>query len=268
MGTMEFWKCYPDKFLIGVRGLSLEECGAYSIVLQLIYATDNKLLDDDFEMCGSLHCNTKVWRRIKATLIEKGKIYVENGHLMNTKATSTIVNALENSAKVSELNRVKGIKSGIARKKRKELDGVVEQSVQRELVPLEGPDEVVLAVEQYNIVAQDVGGVICQKLTSARRTAVKARLKDCGGLSGWEIALAKARASPWCRGEVSDFRLSLDFLCQLKSFTCLMEGKYDDRKSKSSNRSAATFFDKLNAELDEREREGNQSDDNGVPLES
>ncbi len=121
MGTMEFWKCEPDKFLVGVRGLSLEECGAYSIILQLIYSTDNQLLDDDFEMCGSLHCNARVWKRIKEKLIAKGKIYVENGFLMNSKATSTILNVLQNSAKVSELNRLKGVKSGIARRKNKDL---------------------------------------------------------------------------------------------------------------------------------------------------
>lgn len=131
MGTMEFWKCEPDKFLVGVRGLTLEECGAYTIILQLIYSTDDQLLDDDFEMCGSLRCNVRVWHRIKKTLIDKEKIYVENGYLRNSKASSTILNAVKLSAKVSELNRIKGVKSGVARNKNKDLrEPPVEPSVE------------------------------------------------------------------------------------------------------------------------------------------
>lgn len=93
-------------------------------------------------------------------------------------------------------------------------------------------DDVTVAVAAYNDVARRLGSVICQKITPARRKSLAARLKDCGGLTGWSLALDKAQASPFLRGEKGDFRLSIDFLVQESSFTKLMEGYYDGRASR------------------------------------
>jgi hypothetical protein len=102
------------------------------------------------------------------------------------------------------------------------------------LVDLPQTDDVSRAIELYNLTAKEIGGVINQVQTKARRAAVNARLRSCGGLSGWEFALAKVRSSAFLRGEIASngrpFRLSLKFLCQEESFSRLMEGYYDDRK--------------------------------------
>lgn len=93
------------------------------------------------------------------------------------------------------------------------------------------------ALQAYNSLAEEVGWPTAQLLTPKRRSALKARLSECGGIEGWQSAMAKARASPFLRGEagrskghekwVPDF----DFFTAQSKFTALMEGKYDDRDS-------------------------------------
>jgi hypothetical protein len=98
---------------------------------------------------------------------------------------------------------------------------------------LAGPtaQEISLAVDLYNATAEQSGLPRAQKLTEKRRRALAARLRDCGGLPGWEVALDKLAASPFLTGRTDrGFRADLDFLCQERSFTKLLEGSYDDRR--------------------------------------
>jgi hypothetical protein len=86
------------------------------------------------------------------------------------------------------------------------------------------------AVRAFNAVAERIGLPRVQKITDARRKALRKRLVDVGGLDGWAAALTKLEASAFCRGVndrgwVADF----DFLMRESSFVKLMEGKYDDR---------------------------------------
>lgn len=93
-------------------------------------------------------------------------------------------------------------------------------------------DDVIEAINAYNAIADKAGLPIAQRITDKRKSAVKARLRECGGLDGWHSALAKLEASDWCcgRADRSDgWKADLDFLTQSKSFTRLMEGFYDNR---------------------------------------
>ncbi len=90
-------------------------------------------------------------------------------------------------------------------------------------------DNIHTAFRMFVDVAEKINLPVPQKLSGPRKSKLKARLKDCGGLEGWKIALTKLAASPFCRGERTDFKADLDFMLQEKSFTKLMEGSYDDR---------------------------------------
>lgn len=86
------------------------------------------------------------------------------------------------------------------------------------------------AFEAYNLAAAESGWPKAQTLSKPRKAGIAARLRECGGIEGWRIALSKAQASAHCcgqnqRGWVAD----LDFIIQAKSFTRLMEGAYDNR---------------------------------------
>ena len=86
------------------------------------------------------------------------------------------------------------------------------------------------AVSAYNLTAASVGWPKAQRLTPPRRAALRKRLEECGGLDGWESAMAKARASPFLTGDNDrGWRPDFDFFLQAKSFNKLMEGAYDQR---------------------------------------
>lgn len=97
------------------------------------------------------------------------------------------------------------------------------------------PDEVAEAFDAWNALAAETGLSKAQRLTPQRRAAIGKRLSECGGLQGWETALAKIRGSPFCNGANSNgWRADLDFILQPSSFTRLMEGRYDAKQPKPS----------------------------------
>lgn len=106
----------------------------------------------------------------------------------------------------------------------------------------EPPSEEKLAFEAWNDLAQDLSLAKAQQLTPERKSKLKARLAECGGLDGWLVAMGKIRGSPFLRGDSGDWRATLDFVLQKSSFMKLMEGAYDDRpgqKRASANRGAS-----------------------------
>ena len=94
-------------------------------------------------------------------------------------------------------------------------------------------DEIAQSVSAYNAAAERTGWPKIQKLSASRRAAIRGRLKDAGGATGWEVALSKAEASRFLRGEVNDFRMTFDWMTKAANFTKLMEGNYDDRSSQN-----------------------------------
>lgn len=101
-------------------------------------------------------------------------------------------------------------------------------------------DDLAPAVAAYNSVAEQSGWPTCQRVTPKRRAALKARIHEAGGLEGWQFAMAKARASPFLRGESgrtgehANWRPDIDFLIKPDKFTKLMEGGYDRRENNGS----------------------------------
>lgn len=92
-------------------------------------------------------------------------------------------------------------------------------------------DEISQAVTAYNAIAKRYGWPTVQKMNQSRRASLRARIKDAGGPTGWEVALAKAEASAFLRGERGNFLCNFDWLVKAANFTKLMEGNYDDRTS-------------------------------------
>jgi hypothetical protein len=111
-------------------------------------------------------------------------------------------------------------------------------------LPLGAPLPAVVPVEQdavaaYNALAERCKLPLVQRLNPQRRTKLRRRLAECGGIEGWKLALAKLEANPWMHGDNDrGWRADFDFLLQEKSFTKLMEGSYDRRPNRSGGASA------------------------------
>ena len=87
------------------------------------------------------------------------------------------------------------------------------------------------AFSVYNEYAELASWPKAAKLTSPRRSSMKARIAEAGGLDGWKAAMERAVKSPLLTGQNErGWRADLDFFLQAKSFTKLLEGSYDSRK--------------------------------------
>lgn len=286
MGTLKWYKRDPEAALSGMMVLTLEERGAYNTVLDLIYSHDNNLIDDDRFIAGWLRCDVRVWRRIKMGLVDKGKIELKDGLVTNFRATSEIDEALSRVGSVSDLNRIKGIKSGIARRKNKDLaEPTVEPKTNTtttttrikkeedtpippkaeplELIPARADDAFRLTVDRvvkaWNLLAAETKIPTVQRLSDARTKKLMARLKDIGGLEGWFTLIDKIRNSRYLCGQAGrEWCVSFDWVLIEGNLTKIMEGNYDDKQRSAAPAKPSPFADAIYPErsgFQKRERD-------------
>lgn len=141
-----------------------------------------------------------------------------------------------------------------------------------DITAIQKPDnqklEISQAFEAYNLAAQKNGWAVSQLTSKTRISHMKGRLKECGGLEGWMIALEKCEASDFLSGRKSGsrgpFKLTIDFLLSQGKFAKVMEGNYDNPKPANGtseinpeDMSIAAMFGKMAKEGDEQERSVN-----------
>ena len=85
MSGLPWYKRDPEAFIDGcVRGnLTLEEVGAYTLLIDEMYRSGAPLVDTPRHGCAYLRCDPRVWLRVRASLIRKGKIYATAGGLLS-----------------------------------------------------------------------------------------------------------------------------------------------------------------------------------------
>lgn len=95
---MHWYKRDPNAALTGMAELSLEERGAYNSLLDILYSRDGDLPDDDQLVGRIMRCNPRTWRKLKTSLIGRGKVWVSDGKLMAKR----VEKELKEAAKLSE----------------------------------------------------------------------------------------------------------------------------------------------------------------------
>ena len=244
--SLPYFPMYPTDFEAKTSHLTIAEDGAYNRLLRLCWMTPGcSLPDDEAWIMRRVRAHTDGDKEaVRAVLAEY--FTVENGRYSNARLTRIWTDANE----AHEKRKNAGSKGGKAKAlKTKETDpsNAVAKPKQPEPEPepdiKEEPngslssgddpkpvDEIAAAVSAYNDTAGQCGWPKVQKLSKARRSALAARLRDAGGLSGWLTALEKARGSPMCNGQNDrGWVANFDFITRQSSFTKLMEGNYDDR---------------------------------------
>lgn len=94
-------RCGAD-FIHGTMKLTLEEKGAYSLCLDLIYDRGGPIPDDERWLAGVCNVSTRKWRSLRDRLVELGKLRLVDGHLTNTRAEFEIISAETQARKLSE----------------------------------------------------------------------------------------------------------------------------------------------------------------------
>lgn len=92
MSSRWYKRCGAD-FIHGTMNLTLEEKGAYSLCLDLIYDRGGPIPDDARWLSGVCGVSMRKWNSLRQSLISAGKLTVENGFLTNSRAALEIVSA-------------------------------------------------------------------------------------------------------------------------------------------------------------------------------
>lgn len=103
-----WYRRFPDNFLGGINGMTLEEKGAYGVVIDMIYQRGGPIADEPRYIAGICNCSVRKWNAIRARLIALGKLYEIDGHLMNERAGVE----LEKAAKLARERAENGAKGG------------------------------------------------------------------------------------------------------------------------------------------------------------
>lgn len=83
---MEWYRRNGAKFIQKTIGMTLEEKGAYSLCLDLIYTHDGAIDDDEKFLAGVCGVTTRKWRALRQRLIDLGKLVLRDGKLTNERA--------------------------------------------------------------------------------------------------------------------------------------------------------------------------------------
>jgi uncharacterized protein YdaU (DUF1376 family) len=282
---MKFYKRDPDRALSGMMELTLKQRGAYNSIIDLLYSKDGDVPDDDQRVAKMIGCHWREWKAVKGELIALGKVWIEGGKLQAKRVQDT----LKEAARFSQDQSKKASSGWEKRKSDNENNDTVMPSGNASTptatpTPIDRkedvttvtslvPDDVDEAVQIYNVMAKRVGLPFAQKITPERKQKIRARLKDCGGLPGWRVAMDKLADSPLCRGEKSDWKADLDFVLKPAKFVKLMEGSYDGKTTASGPSKSAEKFSRLHAVAAEAARRaaatggpGGGEDTGGVPV--
>lgn len=132
MSERPWHKRYHSDALTGYQSLDLEERGAYTTLLDLMYDRGGPLEISDRLLAGYLNVSVRKATAVVSQLISKGKIErLEDGRLTNARFEKEIENALKTSRKLAE----NGSKGGRRRVENQKNDKENSGGDQAELEP-------------------------------------------------------------------------------------------------------------------------------------
>lgn len=260
MGQIKWYKRDPGAALNGMMELTLEERGAYNTVLDLIYSRDGNLPDDDRFISGWLRVDVRVWKRIKCNLIEREKLYVQDGQIRNARADVEVLEALSRvgSARDAGLASARS-KAAKSHKKSNEINDQPSTPVQTTVsTPVStnhnhnhsiyttaaavvvqnefaleaetAPEKPELTpehvVDSWNKLATKIGKPKVKILSPERRQKLKARIAGFTVDDFREVLRAVDR-SPFLRGDRDWQGCNFDWITKKSNFIKILEGNYE-----------------------------------------
>jgi uncharacterized protein YdaU (DUF1376 family) len=238
---------YPSDFEAKTSHLTLAEDGAYNRLLRICWMTPGCTMPaDDAWIMRRARAHTDADKDIVRAVLSEF-FTVENGRYSNAKlmqiwlasneAHERRKNAGSKGGKAKALKTNKTASSNaVAMAKQPEPEPEPYKKEDTNVSLSASPDpthanDISQAVSRFNDAAKRAGWPSVQKINPNRSKQLRLRLKDCGGLEGWDIALTKALDSDFCRGRTPKpwTGFGFDWLIKSANFTKLMEGNYDNR---------------------------------------
>ncbi|WP_066795108.1 YdaU family protein [Sphingomonas soli] len=243
MSARWYKRCGAD-FIHGTMMLTLEEKGAYSLCLDLIYDRGAPIPDDARWLSGVCGVSIRKWNSIRDRLLDLGKIYAENGLLSNARADFELVSTELSSRERAESGAKGGRKraenagqplknNNIAQAEPKREEKIREEVEVVEATPLPVVSALP-ALQVWNDACAATGWAQVKKFTPTRQAALRARIRD-DGMDGWTAAIARAVASPLLTAQPPPTWFDFDFIVKSGNFAKLIEGKYDRQFSRNGS---------------------------------
>lgn len=115
MSRMDWHPRYHRDALDGMERMTLQERGAYTTLLDMIYDRAGPVPDEDRMLAGVMLVSVRAWKIVRNRLIELGKIeVVDTAHgpaLHNGRAMNELENQSKRSRKCAESGAKGGVKS-------------------------------------------------------------------------------------------------------------------------------------------------------------
>jgi uncharacterized protein YdaU (DUF1376 family) len=274
MSDLPWFKFFPADWLSGTRGLTAMEAGVYITLVAMMYDHAKPLSMDETRLARYCGATPRQFAAALARLVEEGKIVILPEGLWNARVASELQDREEKicTAKraVAERENRKAQsyqgKDGstdhrqiIARSSTSEARSQKEEGLSKDSPSAPTPPELPFskkavlldmgtaqaAVAAYNAVAEKAGLPKVQNLTDKRRKALAHRLQECGGIEGWQGAMARVASSDFLTGKKVSWRCDFDFILQASSFTKIMEGSYDNKPAPQPKQSGYSAQDAL-----------------------
>jgi len=195
MSGRPWYKRYGAAFVHGSLGLTLEEKGAYSLCLDLIYDRGGPIPDDARWLAGVCGVSLRKWAALRASLISAGKIDAVDGHLTNRRAEREI----ESAAKTSRILSENGSKGGAKRAENASASNKTNEIDEAELKHRAQVQRLEVREEDTSSLRSDVGAAE-PPATKAMKSGSKRRCQvDASGYqpeiaAALEIGLSQAEA--------------------------------------------------------------------------
>ena len=88
---MKFYMRNPDAAIAGMNELTFEQIGFYNLLIDLLYARDGVVPDNDAAVAHMLgNRDLRAYRRLKAELIQAGKIRVDNSGMLDANGVRSV----------------------------------------------------------------------------------------------------------------------------------------------------------------------------------
>jgi len=108
---LDWYKKNPRDFLDAIVGMPIDQIGAYSVCLDLMYARGGPVPFDARWLAGNFSCSARLATALVNALIERGKLVLRDGLLSNAR----VEKELENTAKLTRKLSESGAKGGRTR---------------------------------------------------------------------------------------------------------------------------------------------------------
>lgn len=82
MAKRPWYKRFPADFIAATMDMSLEEKGAYSMALDLMYDKGGRIPDDARYIARVCGCSTRRWKQIREKLIERGDLVIDGDRFL------------------------------------------------------------------------------------------------------------------------------------------------------------------------------------------